>query len=292
MRGLLKTALLSLGLATLFLLGGAGKADAHAGEAAEADALDGSTAIQAGACGNAVGVLGDAEASCDGSQDARATAGDETDDGWIDADAGGPTVVQADACGNAVGVGGNTEASCEGSQVARASARNGDAARPVEIDVLRWGLVAGAEACGNALGVLGGAEASCEGSQTARAATGDETDGDRSGADASGPTAVQADGCGNAVGVLGDAEADCDGSQTAPGDGHSDASPPSTGGEGVVPSAVPPGVLGAGGEGASVGPLAITGASFGPLPLAVISFIVGISSLWAGRRMEGGGPQQ
>jgi hypothetical protein len=342
MRALLKTALLSLGLAAIFLLGGAGKADAHSWDAVEADALDGSTAIQAGTCGNAVGVLGHAEASCEGSQDARATdedgaddgwidadVGDTTvvqgtvcgnavgvlghaeascegsqdaratdedgaDDGWIDADVGDTTVVQGTVCGNAVGVLGHAEASCEGSQDARAGSRDGDADTPIDIDVLRLALVVEAGACGNAVGALGEAEASCEGSQNAPATAGEESDDDRSDASVRGTGAVRVSACGNAVGAVGDAAASCEGSQASPGDRSPDAVPPATAGagDGVLPSIVPTGVLGSGGVRTSLGPLAATGMSFGSSPLALVLFMVGIASLWAGRRTEGGDTQQ
>jgi hypothetical protein len=293
MRALLKTALLSFGLASIFLLGGAGKADAHPWDAVEADALDGSTAIQAGICGNAVGVLGHADASCDGSQDTRATDEDGADDGWIDADVGDATAVQGNVCGNAVGVLGHAKASCEGSQDARAGSRDGDASAPIDIDVLRWALVAQAGACGNAVGALGDAEASCEGSQNAPAIAGEETDDGRGDTDSRGTAAVQGSACGNAVGAVGDAAASCEGSQASPGDG-SVAAPPSAGGagDGVLPSIAPTGVLGAGGGRAGLGPLAVTGMSFRGPALALVLFMVGVASVWAGHRTEGGGLQR
>jgi hypothetical protein len=337
MRALLKAAMLSLGLAAIVLLGGAGTADARPREAAEVDAVDGSTETEARACGNAVGVLGDAEASCEGSQEARATDGDETDGGWIDADVGGATPVQANACGNAVGVWGDAEASCQGSQDARAGAEAetggggsdadvagattvqanacgnavgalGDAearcdgsqdARasspddaaedPIEIDVLRWGVVGQGSACGNAVGALGDAVASCDGSQQVGPNAGDDGDGARTDANVGGAMRVLAGACGNA---LGDAEASCRGSQTSPRDPQPDVEAPPTGGGDDQLSMPPPSVLGAGGGQGSLGLLAVTGASADRFAIGLVLLVVGISSVWASGRREEVRPQR
>jgi hypothetical protein len=333
MRELVRTALLSLGLGTIVLLGGAGAADAHPRRGADVNVLDGSAQIQAGACGNAVGVLGDARANCEGSQDARGRRADDTDGGGIDADVGGPTSAQANACGNAVGVLGDVEADCGGSQRADATTRDdtdgggidADVSGPTsaqanacgnavgvagdvrascqgsqdadadtgddgtagrnEIDVLRWGQAVQAGACGNAVGALGDAQASCQGSQDADAVAGDDAGGGGTDADVGGPTQAQANVCGNSVGVLGDARASCRGPQSSPG-GEPGVETPPAGAEGEIPSGVPPpGVLGAGGGPAVLGRLAVTGASFDRLAIAML-FLVGFASIWATGRGE------
>ena len=224
MNALLRVALLSLGSATVLVLGGAGTAAAELRNGAEVNVLDEPGPIQVGVCGNAVTVLGDADASCEGSQDRRVATGNDGDNegSLIVVDVGGVPPVQATVCGNAVGALGEATASCGGSQDARTTARardGGDGEAAIDIDALRWAMAVQIDACGNAVAALGDAEASCEGSQNGRATSGDDVEGEKAliVANVGGDPSAQATVCGNAVGIGGDAAATCEGSQTTGG---------------------------------------------------------------------------
>jgi hypothetical protein len=186
------------------------------GQLVDADVVGDATG-QVAVCGNAVGVLGDASARCDGGQDARATGGGDPSNGWIDADLIDSASVQGVACGNAVGVGGDADARCDGRQERRGASRGdgdrGDAL--IDVDVLRWGLAAQATVCGNSVTVLGESKASCRGSQGVEAESG-SGQGEGDAAVVGGPTTVQATACGNTVAALGEAGASCEAAQRAP----------------------------------------------------------------------------
>jgi hypothetical protein len=149
----MKRALAAAALAGAVLLLGAAGAGAQepepglaSGKEADMGTARGSPAVQANACGNAVGVAGDASASCDGTQEADtsgpsdggAVAG-STEDGIasgnvVEADAvQGSPAVQANACGNAVGVAGDASASCDGTQEADTSGPGGTPAEEPKV---------------------------------------------------------------------------------------------------------------------------------------------------------------
>jgi hypothetical protein len=186
------------------------------GQLVDADVVHDATG-QATVCGNAVGVLGGASASCDGGQDAGASGGGDSSNGWIDADVIDSATVQGVACGNAVGVGGDADARCDGRQEGRGASR-GDGDRRdalIDVDVLRWGLAAQATACGNSVAVLGESTASCRGSQGVGAESG-FGQGQDDAAVLGGPVTVQATACGNTVAALGQASASCEAGQPVP----------------------------------------------------------------------------
>jgi hypothetical protein len=370
MKALVRLALLSIGSATVLLLGGAGTAGAELRDGAEVNVVDEPGPIQGGVCGNAVAVLGDADASCEGSQDGRATTGNDGDgdneEALIAADVGGVPSVQGTICGNAVGALGDADASCEGSQDARTAARDdGDGEAAIDIDALRWAMAVQIDACGNAVAALGDAHASCAGSQAARAAAGSGGGEATIVADVGGAPSAQGTICGNAVGIGGDASATCDGSQGAGGgtglqmiacgnavgalgeatascegsrdtrapvrsdgdeaivrepsaqavvcgnavgiggdaaaacEGPQDAAPrgvdPVDGGTEVLPgTGVLPasGVLAAGPPPADLGGLAVTGVPHGLVSAAILLFVLGASVLWASRRHREEGGQR
>jgi hypothetical protein len=252
MRTFVRVAAGTLGIAALVLLAGSREAEAAprritacidvrvgslavrceerggggGGQLVDADVVDDVTG-QATVCGNAVGVLGDASATCDGGQSTGPAGGTGSGDGWIAADVIDSATVQGVACGNAVGVGGDADARCDGRQ--RRGGSGGDTDRGdalIAVDVLRWGLAAQATACGNGVALLGEAEASCRGSQGVEAENGSGQGRDDA-AVVGGPVTAQATACGNTVAALGEASASCDGGQRAParagGGGQDDA---------------------------------------------------------------------
>src|SRR6266545_770337 len=105
------------------------------------EVADGSPVVQVGVCGNAVGIAGDAWASCSGDQDAETsgpetTVGDEdqggqkphddggdiaSDDTTVIEVADGSPVVQVGVGGDAGGIAGDAWASCSGDQDAETS---------------------------------------------------------------------------------------------------------------------------------------------------------------------------
>src|SRR4029450_8392090 len=102
-------------------------------------AADGSPTVQADVCGNAVGVIGDPQASCSGDQEAAPEAGGGgtaaqggSSDGNISGNgvgisaADGSPTVQADVCGHAVGGIGDPQASSSGDQEAAPEGGGGD----------------------------------------------------------------------------------------------------------------------------------------------------------------------
>src|SRR4029453_12567979 len=231
------------------LLGGHAWADSGdaSGNGVGISAADGSPTVQADGGGNAVGGVGDPQASWSGDQEAAPEGGGGgtaaqggSSDGNISGNgvgisaADGSPTVQADGCGNAVGVMGAPQASCSGDQEAAPEAGGGGTASQggssdgnasgngVGISAADGSPTVQADVCGNAVGVIGAPQASCSGDQEAApegggggtAAQGGSSDGNISG---NGVGISAADGlptrpagvCGNAVGVIGDPQASC-----------------------------------------------------------------------------------
>ncbi|NUS72919.1 MAG: chaplin [Corynebacteriales bacterium] len=195
-------------------------------------------------CGNAVGVLGDAEAGCKGGSEATIKSGGhdlelESEDNYGIANgiqAVIPVQVPVDVCGNAVAVAGDAEAGCKGgSEATLKRAAHGSPELELESED-NYGIANGIQAvipvqgpvdvCGNAVAVAGDAEAGCKGGSEATLKRAghkspeleletEDNYGIANGIQGVIPVQVPVNVCGNAVGVLGDAEAGCKGGSEA-----------------------------------------------------------------------------
>ncbi|GLZ15316.1 hypothetical protein Acsp04_55510 [Actinomadura sp. NBRC 104425] len=176
-------------------------------------------------CGNAVAVLGVAQAGCKGGATA-ANGGGST--GQNTSGAGGvgsgnqvnaPISVPVDVCGNAVG---NALAGCKGG----ASVRDGGSGYGGQATSGAGAVLSGNQAnapvaapvsiCGNAAAIVGHTGAFCSGGAHARngGGAGQNTSGAGgvgAGNQANAPVSIPANACGNAAALLGVAAAACDG---------------------------------------------------------------------------------
>jgi hypothetical protein len=184
-------------------------------------------------CGNAVGVLGHADAGCTGGAKVtdRGTGG-QTVGGSHGVIAGNqvnaPISIPVDVCGNAVAIAGDAVAGCEGGSVVKHVGNTGAGRQASGIFGVGSGnqgnlpISVPVDLCGNA---VGNGTASCAGGasvhdgghgtdQTTEGAFGIIT-GDQVNAPISVPVTV----CGNAAGGVGEAWAFCEGGAHAHGDG-------------------------------------------------------------------------
>jgi hypothetical protein len=196
-------------------------------------------------CGNAVGVLGTANASCEGGATATNSGsggGGNTSSGNLGAANGNqvnaPIQIPISACGNAVG---NASASCKGGAAATNSGSGGGNTTSGNLGLLNGNQVdlpvqVPISACGNAVAVLGTAQAWCVGGASANNPGGGGKKGTGgvntssgnvgigNGNQVTAPIQVPINVCGNAAAVLGSAAASCVGGATAnpPGGGCPD----------------------------------------------------------------------
>jgi hypothetical protein len=189
-------------------------------------------------CGNALGVLGNAQASCKGGSSARLhKLGDATSIGNAGILNGNqaivPIQVPVDVCGNALGVAGNAAANCKGGSEASIGHKRTrkSAGLPDATSIGNFGIANGnqlyapiqvpIDVCGNALGVLGNAQASCKGGSraTLRGGRSDLTSignaGILNGNQAYLPIQVPVEVSGNALGLLGNGAASSKGGASA-----------------------------------------------------------------------------
>jgi hypothetical protein len=205
-------------------------------------------------CGNALGVLGNAQASCKGGSSARLhKLGDATSIGNAGILNGNqaivPIQVPVDVCGNALGVAGNAAANCKGGSEASIGHKRTrkSAGLPDATSIGNFGIANGNQAivpiqlpvnvCGNAAGVAGNGQASCKGGSQARIGGSKKHKGNHgkgkvrkhgstdltsignfgiaNGNQLYAPIQVPIDVCGNALGVLGNAQASCKGGSRA-----------------------------------------------------------------------------
>jgi ChpA-C len=180
-------------------------------------------------CGNAVGVLGDASASCatgGGSMGGAMEVGDSGDNSGVGT--GNqvlvPVQVPINICGNAIGLAGNSAASCDAGsgnagsyEAGLAGAQTSGNGGALTGNQVLASVVAPITACGNAVGVLGDSAASCQtgGGSGGAMEVGDTTTGDNGGALTGNQVGailhVPVNVCGNAVGILGSSAASCNG---------------------------------------------------------------------------------
>jgi len=206
-------------------------------------------------CGNAVGILGGATASCTGGAWAEYANSALTWSTWGNSGIGNgiqafaPIQVPVDVCGNAIAVlGGPATAHCTGgswaSQHPERAKRYAESAHVTEgstwVSSGNAGIANGIQAfapiqipidvCGNAVGILGSATASCAGGASAQYSEDGVNQnwntglnfGIANGDQIQAIVQVPIDVCGNAISLLGDATAWCKGGSTATigGDQH------------------------------------------------------------------------
>lgn len=184
-------------------------------------------------CGNAVGVLGHADAGCTGGAKVtdRGTGG-QTVGGAHGVIAGNqvnaPISIPVDVCGNAVAIAGDAVAGCEGGSVVKHVGNPGAGQQASGIFGVGSGnqgnlpISVPVDLCGNA---VGNGTASCAGGASVHDG-GHGTDQTTEGAfgiitgdQVSAPISIPATVCGNAAGVVGEAWAFCEGGAHAHGDG-------------------------------------------------------------------------
>ncbi|WUH99993.1 chaplin [Spirillospora sp. NBC_00431] len=205
---------------------GGGRTTSGVGGVASGNQVDAPVSAPVNVCGNAVGVLGHADAGCDGGAKVKdgGTSGQVTDGtGGVIAgnQVNAPISVPVNVCGNAVAVVGAAMAGCDGGSLVK---NGGDTGSGQETSGL-FGVVSGNQAtlpvsapvdvCGNA---VGNATAFCEGGASVRNGghrTGEQiTDGTFgviAGNQANAPISVPVNVCGNAAAVIGQAGAFCEG---------------------------------------------------------------------------------
>ncbi|MFI0486036.1 chaplin family protein [Actinomadura sp. 9N215] len=197
--------------------------------------LNAPISIPVNVCGNAVAVVGDTVAGCDGGSlvknGGQTGSGQETS-GLFGVGSGNqaalPISAPVDVCGNAVG---NAAASCAGG----ASVRDGGHRTGRQISDGAFGVIAGNQGnapisipltvCGNAAALAGEAAAFCEGGVHVRSSSGGDQytsgiGGVLAGNQGNAPVTAPAAACGNAAAVIGLAAALCEG-----GPGHDDPYP-------------------------------------------------------------------
>ncbi|MGI5325489.1 chaplin family protein [Actinomadura nitritigenes] len=182
-------------------------------------------------CGNAVAIIGKAEAGCKGGSTVHNGGGaghgrsGQTTDGALGVIAGNqvnaPISAPVNVCGNAVAIVGQAVAGCEGGAIVKNGGHTGAGQQTSGKHSVIGGNQANApvsapvDVCGNA---IGGALAECEGGASVRngghGSGGQKTDGVSSvlgGNQANAPISVPATVCGNAAALVGRAGAYCEG---------------------------------------------------------------------------------
>ncbi|MDL4813756.1 chaplin [Actinomadura opuntiae] len=180
-------------------------------------------------CGNAVAIIGKAEAGCEGGATVHnggaGHGSGQSTDGSLGVIAGNqvnaPISAPVNVCGNAVAIVGEAVAGCEGGAIVKNGGDTGAGQRTSGLHSVLGGNQANApvsapvDVCGNA---IGNALAECEGGASVRngghGTGGQTTDGTSSvigGNQANAPISVPATVCGNAAALVGEAGAYCEG---------------------------------------------------------------------------------
>lgn len=220
-------------------------------------------------CGNAVAIIGKAEAGCKGGATVHNGGGaghgrsGQTTDGALGVIAGNqvnaPISAPVNVCGNAVAIVGRSMAGCEGGAIVKNGGHTGAGQQTNGLHGVIGGNQANApvsapvDVCGNA---IGGALAECEGGASVRngghGSGGQKTDGVSSvlgGNQANAPISVPASVCGNAAALVGQAGAYCEGGahvRSSSGGGQQTSGTGSVGGgnQGNAPISAPADVCG------------------------------------------------
>ncbi|WP_433244592.1 chaplin family protein [Actinomadura nitritigenes] len=220
-------------------------------------------------CGNAVAIIGKAEAGCKGGATVHNGGGSghgrggQTTGGALGVIAGNqvnaPISAPVNVCGNAVAIVGQAVAGCEGGAIVKNGGHTGAGQKTSGLHSVIGGNQANApvsaplDVCGNA---IGGALAECEGGASVRngghGSGGQKTDGVSSvlgGNQANAPISVPATVCGNAAALVGRAGAYCEGgahARSSSGGGQHTSGTGSVGGgnQGNAPITAPVDVCG------------------------------------------------
>ncbi|MEU8796337.1 chaplin [Spirillospora sp. NPDC048819] len=205
---------------------GAGQQTSGGHGVASGNQVNAPVSLPVNVCGNGAGVLGHADAGCEGGAKVKGGGkGGQVTDGTGGAIAGNqvnaPISVPVNVCGNAVAIAGAAVAGCEGG----ASVKNGGHTGSGQETSGVFGVGSGNQAnlpisipvdvCGNA---VGGAAAACEGGASVRNG-GHRTGGQTTGGDfgvlagnqANAPISIPLSACGNAAAIVGQAGAFCEG---------------------------------------------------------------------------------
>ncbi|MGH3239966.1 MAG: chaplin family protein [Spirillospora sp.] len=240
---------------------GGGRTTSGVGGVASGNQVDAPVSAPVNVCGNGAGVLGHADAGCDGGAKVEdiGTYGRLTDGtGGVVAgnQVNAPVAIPANVCGNAVAVIGYAMAGCEGGSVVKNGGQTGSGQETSGL----FGVVSGnqatapisapVDACGNAIGNAtafcgGGASVRGGGHRTGEQIT-DGTFGVISGNQADAPISIPATACGNAAAVIGLAAAGCAGGAGEGGPGQDDPYPHQRTGDSGVPLPLGQGPLGQG----------------------------------------------
>ncbi|MEV0660525.1 chaplin family protein [Actinomadura luteofluorescens] len=182
--------------------------------------------VPVNACGNAVAVVGGAQAGCEGGAKVKGSGnGGQTTDGTDGVLAGNqvkaPVSAPVNACGNAVAVVGGALAGCEGGSQVKNGGNTGSKQQTSGVRGVGSGNQADVpisvpvDVCGNA---VGNAVAACEGGASVRNGghgTGRQTTsgvrGILSGNQGNAPISIPVTACGNAAALVGEAGALCEG---------------------------------------------------------------------------------
>ncbi|GAA2265397.1 hypothetical protein GCM10010402_21390 [Actinomadura luteofluorescens] len=182
--------------------------------------------VPVNACGNAVAVVGGAQAGCEGGAKVKGSgSGGQTTDGTDGVLAGNqvkaPISAPVNACGNAVAVVGGALAGCDGGSQVKNGGNTGSKQQTSGVRAVGSGNQADVpisvpvDVCGNA---VGNAVAACEGGASVRNGghgTGRQTTsgvrGILSGNQGNAPISIPVTACGNAAALVGEAGALCEG---------------------------------------------------------------------------------
>lgn len=182
--------------------------------------------VPVNACGNAVAVVGGAQAGCEGGAKVKGSGnGGQTTDGTDGVLAGNqvkaPISAPVNACGNAVAVVGGALAGCDGGSQVKNGGNTGSKQQTSGVRAVGSGNQADVpisvpvDVCGNA---VGNAVAACEGGASVRNGghgTGRQTTsgvrGILSGNQGNAPISIPVTACGNAAALVGEAGALCEG---------------------------------------------------------------------------------
>ncbi|MWA02781.1 DUF320 domain-containing protein [Actinomadura sp. LD22] len=248
--------------------GGGGQRTSGKGSVGGGNQVNAPISAPVNVCGNAVAIIGKAEAGCEGGATvhngggAGHGRGGQTTGGAFGVIAGNqvnaPISVPVNVCGNAVAIIGEAMAGCEGGAIVKNGGHTGAGQRTSGLH----GVLAGNQAnvpvsvpvdvCGNA---IGNALAECEGGASVRngghGSGGQTTDGAFSvlgGNQANAPISVPATVCGNAAALVGEAGAYCEGgahARSSSGGQHTSGTGSVGGGnQGNAPISVPVDVCG------------------------------------------------
>ncbi|MFD0538320.1 chaplin family protein [Actinomadura luteofluorescens] len=182
--------------------------------------------VPVNACGNAVAVVGGAQAGCEGGAKVKGSGnGGQTTDGTDGVLAGNqvkaPVSAPVNVCGNAVAVVGGALAGCDGGSQVKNGGNTGSKQQTSGVRAVGSGNQADVpisvpvDVCGNA---VGNAVAACEGGASVRNGghgTGRQTTsgvrGILSGNQGNAPISIPVTACGNAAALVGEAGALCEG---------------------------------------------------------------------------------